>query len=864
MSRRRLIAAPRYLLQVTRRDLVRILCAVVGGLALSSHSPADEATLERVDFENQIAPILQQHCHECHGAEQREGGLLLTSRAAALLPTDSGKIAIMASQPDQSELMRRVTTDDADLQMPPDDRLNDEQIELLRRWIAEGVVWPASQQEIHWAYRPPQRWPMPTVDNESWPRNAIDYFILARIEADGLTPSPEATRDRLLRRVYLDLTGLPPTPDEVDAFLADTSPGAYERIVDQLLSSPAYGEKWARHWLDLARYSDSNGYQADQLREMWAYRDWVIRAMNDDLPFDQFTIEQIAGDLLPDASVSQRIATGFHRATTCNVEAGVDPEANRTDQIIDRVNTTSTVWLGTTMECAQCHNHKYDPFSQQDYYQLFAFFNNTPMEVRQANNPNGVQFDFWGPKMELPQTEAGLTQHQQAQEKLKQARDNLRRAQKTALNRLAEWESTLDASAVAKLDKKLRDILAKSHEDRSKAERNQLQKHYLSQMDELSQLRKVLDQRQARLDALAPKTTLVMVEMEEKRPANIFVRGQYLAKGPTVLAGTPSALHQFNDSTPRDRLGLARWLVSSDNPLVGRVTVNRWWQELFGQGLVSTPEDFGTQGDSPTHPRLLDWLAKHFVTHQWSMKQMHRLMVTSATYRQSSRYRTDLAAKDPLNRRYARASRVRLPAEMIRDNALAVSGLLSRRGGGPPVYPPQPDGLWRQTGRNEPIFATDQSERRYRRGIYVVWRRAAPYPSFVNFDAPDRMSCVVARSQTNTPLQALTLLNDEAYVEMAKALALRSVKDRTELQERITYAFRSCLARPPNDDELAALVELYQAEFIRFQDDPQTVASLGTGVVGFDGLEQKDRQAWAAMFCVANTILNLDETITKG
>ncbi len=863
MSRRRLATVFGSLYRITGRDLTWLLCAALTAAHGSSGLWADDLPA-KVDYTRQIAPILQSHCLDCHGADQREGGLLLTSRVTALLPTDSGKIAISPSQPDQSELISRVVSDDPDVQMPPDDRLADEQIELLKRWIAEGAVWPESPQETHWAYKPPKRWPLPTIQNSSWPSNAIDYFILARMEADGLSPSPEAERAQLMRRVYLDLTGLPPTPDQVDSFLMDSSPDAYEQVVERLLGSPAYGEKWARHWLDLARYSDSNGYQADQLRQTWAYRDWVIQAMNDDLPFDQFTIEQLAGDLLPGAGLPQRIATGFHRATTCNVEAGVDPEANRTDQIIDRVNTTSTVWLGTTMECAQCHNHKYDPFSQQDYYRLFAFFNNTPMEVRQANNPNGVQFDFWGPKMDLPQSEAEVAKRQQAEEELKRAQEELRLAEEGALTRLPQWEAALTESVIAQLNKKLRDIVSKAPKQRSKAELNQLQKYFLSQVDELSELRKGVDQCQAKRDSLIPKTTLVMVEMDETRPTNIFVRGQYLSKGPAVTPGTPLVLHNLQDDAPRNRLSLARWLVSSDNPLVGRVTVNRWWQELFGQGLVSTPEDFGTQGDQPTHPKLLDWLADQFVAQQWSMKQMHRLIVTSATYRQSSRLTSELAQQDLLNRRYSRASRVRLPAEAIRDNALAISGLLSRAGGGPPVYPPQPKGLWRQAGRNEPVFNVDQHERRYRRGVYVVWRRAAPFPSFVNFDAPDRMSCVVARSRTNTPMQALTLLNDEAFVEMAKSLALRAINHRMNPRDRIVYAFRLCVARRPNARELQALIDLYEAELARFAEQPQAADHLAAGFEGFDSLGQEDRQSWAAMFCIANTLLNLDETITKG
>ena len=651
----------------------------------------------------------------------------------------------------------------------------------------------------HWAYQRPTRPELPRLAKPQQGANPVDHFILDRLAKRGMAPSPLAKPERQARRVFLALVGRPPQPGETGAFLAEPSQREYERMVDRLLANPQYGEKWARRWLDLARYADSNGFQADQLRDSWAYRDWVIDAFNSGMPFDQFAIEQLAGDLLPGATPAQRIATGFHRTPTCNVEAGVHPESNRVNQVIDRVNTTGTVFLGTTLECAQCHDHKHDPFTMNDYYRMFAFFNNTPLEVKQQGK--GVTWNFYGPTMPLR-----LTPGQQA--------------------RRAQLKQRIEACEEEK---------------------------------EVLRLRK-------QLKTIQPDTTLVMKEISQPRDTRVMLRGNYLTPGEAVAAGTPGVLHPFDAKLPSDRLGLAKWVVDPANPLTSRVTVNRWWAAFMGRSIVSTQEDFGTQGEAPTHRRLLDWLAVEFIESGWSMKQIHKLIVTSRTYRQSSRVTGEHLEKDPANRYFARAPRVRMSAEMIRDSALAASGLLSHRMHGPPVYPPQPDGIWRHVGRNAPKFVAATGENRFRRGVYVVWRRGAPYASFVNFDAPDRGACVVERPRTNTPLQALTLLNDEAYVEMALAFAARILVEPglANDEERIGFAFRVALSRLAKPAEVEFLKQLLAKREAAIAAGPKAAQQLVSGVKGWKmpaGVEAGDLAKW---FTVTNVLLNLDEAITRG
>ncbi|MEZ6053634.1 MAG: DUF1553 domain-containing protein [Planctomycetaceae bacterium] len=841
-----------------------ICCGITLIAVAASAAAGDDGDRGRGDEQARLASdvqrLLTQHCRECHGDKEPESGLRLTGRANLTQLNDSGLPAVVLNDGDQSELLRRVTIE-GDERMPPEgEPLTSDEIDLLRRWIDAGVPWrDESDQKIHWSYVKPVRPVPPVLKQQDWGHNEIDTFVLAKLEGIDPAVSPARTAEpaTLLRRVYLDLIGIPPSVEEVDAFLDDPSSEHYEQIVEALLDSPHYGEKWARSWLDLARYADSNGYQADQFREIWAYRDWVVSALNHDMSFDQFTIEQLAGDLLPDATLEQKIATGFHRCTTCNVEAGVDPEENRVNQIIDRVNTTGMVWLGTTLECAQCHNHKYDPFTQQDYYQLFAFFNNTPLEVKQPNG-EGVAFDTAGPEMELPWTEEQLRQ----KSKLEQ---DIERAQSLVDERLRELDDSFEKwqpSADAEFPDEIRQLVNKPVDERTEEDHEQLLKHYRESDAELTKRKKELTDLKARLKATGPSTTLVMVEQEEPRMTAIFKRGNFLAPGAAVGPTTPAALHPIEgQDESSNRLAFARWLVSADNPLVARVTVNRWWAEIFGRGIVETVEDFGVQGSPPTHPELLDWLAVEFVEHGWSMKHLHRLIVMSATYQQDSRVSPEQLEFDPDNKWLARGPRYRLPAEAIRDNALAVSGLLSRRIGGPPVYPPQPSGIWRHTGRNPPQYETDTGEDRFRRGLYVVWRRSAPYPSFVNFDAPDRAASCVKRSRTNTPLQALTLLNDPAYFEMAASLAERMELDLPDAsdRERIEYGFRRTVARQPTSDEVSILHNLFKSELTQVQENSNpTVDAVGTQ----DGTHNVTPRE-SAWISVANALLNLDEAITK-
>ncbi len=716
---------------------------------------------------------------------------------------------------------------------------------MVMVWAAVAAINAAPTAQ-HWAYQKPQRPALPHIDS-NWPRNAIDQFVLAKLRAKKLQPSPEARPGQLLRRVHLDLIGLPPSPAVLEAFLKNPSAKAYEKIVDRLLKNPQYGERWARPWLDLARYADSNGYQADQLRDSWAYRDWVIDAFNKGMPFNQFVIEQIAGDLLPKATAAQRIATGFHRTPTCNVEAGVHPEENRFNQVVDRVNTTGTVFLGTTLECAQCHDHKYDPIAMKEYYSLFAFFNNTPLEVKQLGK--GVTWDFYGPTMELPIDAARAAKLK----KLSAQKDAAQTKVKALRKDLAEEPNP---------PKNIAAILRKSNW--SKKEKATLEKHFKIKYPILKKEELKVLALAKQINTLKPPTTLVMMEREKPRKTHVMRRGSYLSPGNAVASETPTALHPFKKNWPRNRLGLANWLVDADNPLVARVTVNRWWAEIMGRGLVATQEDFGKQSKPPTHPKLLDWLAVEFMERGWSMKHIHKLIVMSATYRQSSRVTPALLAADAANKFYARAARLRMSAEMVRDNALAISGLLSTKMHGPPIYPPQPGNIWRHVGRNGPKFNVATDENRFRRGVYVVWRRGAPYASFVNFDAPDRGTCVVQRPRTNTPLQALTLMNDEAYVEMALAFAGRVLAEtKAGPEAKIEFAFKAALSRSPRPAELKFVKSLLLKRHAYFEKNTKAATEIIGNVKGWKAPKGLDTGELAAWFFIANILLNLDETITK-
>lgn len=846
--------------------------ALAGALACaaSSGEPSLPPPLDRpVDFSREVWPLLTSRCGHCHGEDAQEGRLRLDAKVLFFRGGLSGPVVVPGDS-GRSLLIRRVAGLDGRKRMPLDEpSLSSEQIALLRAWTDQGARWPdgigspATALRTHWAYESPRPAVPPQVRQADWLENAIDSFVLARLEAEGIAPSSPLDRPRLLRRLSLDLTGLPPTPQEVAAFVADRAPDAYERAVDRLLASPRYGERWATPWLDLARYADSNGFQRDGFRTSWPYRDWVIDALNADLPFDQFTIEQLAGDLLPDATLAQRIATGFHRCTTVNVEAGTDEEENRVQQVIDRVNVTATVWLGTTLECCQCHHHKYDPFTQRDYYQLFAFFNNTPKETYQRA-AGSAALDFGGPEMPLPMSPPLAERRQQlvAQRQKLQSQLAALVSQpadmpdfETALARLARQTDP-------PLPTNIQRILAVEPSRRTPAQVAALRKYVARQQPAAQDLQQQIARLDQELAGLEPPKALVMQELDTPRRTTIFLRGDFLSPGEEVHPDTPACLPPMDPSWPRNRLGLAKWLVATANPLTARVQANRAWAQFFGRGLVPTLEDFGSQADPPTHASLLDWLAVELRDRGWSMKRLHRRIVESATYRQSSARRPELASSDPENRLLARGPRYRLPAETIRDQALAVSGQLSSKMHGPPVYPPQPEGLWRITGLVDNTYRTSQGEDRYRRAVYTIWRRSAPYPSLVVFDAPDRAACTVRRPQSNTPLQALTLLNDPVFVELAAALADRVLQEApADDHSRCVWAVQLVLSRLPKAGELAELTRLLTQARARYAaDEPAAAALVACHSWTTAHLPAAERAAW---FEVAHVLLNLDETITR-
>lgn len=796
---------------VARHIILAVLCV------FAIRPPAVADGDQRVDFRRDVQPLLRRHCQRCHGSKNQEGGLQLNARQSAWGVADSGEPVIVRGDASGSLLVKRLAESDAGPAMPLDGSpLAAAEIDVLRRWIDQGASWPDElATDRHWAYEPILRPPLPPRPTLATPDHPIDRFIAQGWNRVGLAGSPLATPARRLRRAFLALTGVPPTPAEVRAFESDPTADAYRGVVDQLLHSPRYGERWAAPWLDAARYADSNGFQADQLRDNWAYRDWVIRAFNNDMPFDQFVVEQLAGDLLPDATIDQQIATGFHRMTTCNVEAGVDPEANRVNQVVDRVNTTATVFLGTTFECAQCHDHKYDPFTQRDYYRLFAYFNNTPLEVK---NTSGVTWDFYGPTMELPRDPGDDQELERAQQQV----------------------------------------------DEMQARRAQTLLTWIEAPGALPQLDAAIEELSSHVARLQPQTTLVMQESDQPRETFLLIRGDYEQPGERVEPGTPAALEANAARPGGTRLDLARWLTGPENPLLARVTVNRWWAQMFGTGLVSTLEDFGTQAEPPTHPELLDWLAAELIDSGWSMKHLHRLIATSHAFGQQATIAADLLEKDPHNRFLARGPRFRLPAELVRDNSLAVAGLLSDQMFGPPIMPYQPPNLWRSVGRNQPTWKSANDSHRFRRGVYVVWKRAAPYPSFVNFDAPNRSACTVARPRSNTPLQALTLLNDPAYFEAALGFADRVLTEAPSTSDvsRMAWAFRAAVARSASSGELNVLMRLLREERDLLSARPELIEQRTAAASEIMAIRSADEGELAAWLAVTNALLNLDETIS--
>jgi hypothetical protein len=744
-------------------------------LALAWSALADA----KISFNREIRPILSEQCFSCHGfdAKHRKADLRLDTREGALADND-GVRAIIPGDPAKSELWQRLLSTDPEEVMPPPEahkpKLTAKQKETLRRWIEEGAPY-----EPHWAFTAPQR---PAL-KEKGPA-AIDALIDSGLKEAGLKASAEASPDKLLRRLSLDLTGLPPTPAELDAFLkarAKDPQAAYAAAVDRLLASPAYGERWGRWWLDQARYADSNGYSIDAPRSIWKYRDWVVNSLNADLPFDRFTIEQLAGDLLPDAGEAQRIATGFHRNTPLNQEGGIDVEQFRIDSVIDRVGTTGTVWLGLTVGCAQCHDHKFDPITQKEFYRMFAFFNNQEEPTMKVSDPARDEAKLAAAIREADQALATfLDQRAPA---------------------LQQWESGLTKATTAKLSGPAKAALRKPAAKRSVTERALLFAAGPGATDKTFKAlqKKAKDAADLRDDA---PTTLVLKELAKPRKTHLLTAGDFTRPAEEVSPGVLATLHAFKpDQGPVDRLDLARWIVAKDNPLTARVIANRVWQAYFGRGLVETENDFGSQGTSPSHPELLDWLAVEFVERGWSLKALHRTIVLTQTYRRDSANRADLIEKDPDNRLLARQTRLRLDAELVRDSALVASGLLTHKVGGPPVYPPIPDGVM-SLGQVKRVWNTSQGPDRTRRGLYTFTYRVTPPPAFAVFDAPDGLSTCTRRNRSNTPLQALTLLNDPAYFEAAQALA------KVIEKEGLATAFRRCTSRAPEAAELAVLSPL--------------------------------------------------------
>lgn len=811
---------------------------------------AQGSKAKKVSFARDIQPILSANCLLCHGPDLQKAGLRLDSAAAATAKLKRGGHAIVPGKAEESELVARIFSEAPSERMPPPKagkELKPHEKALLRRWIEEGAEF-----QMHWAFQAPKRPAVPSVKNKAWVRSPIDAFILSRLENEGLTTSPEADRYTLARRAALDLTGLPPTLEMVERFVKDTRPDAYELYVDEVLKTPAYGERWAHVWLDLARYADSNGYAEDQPRTIWKYRDWVIDAINKNLPFDQFTIDQIAGDLLPKPTDEQLVATAFHRNTLTNTEGGTNDEEFRNIAIVDRVNTTFSVWMGITINCAQCHNHKYDPISQEEYFKVFSIFNQSEDSDKGDNSPNHMWIDSADAKRKAD---------------LEALVDKMTKEMNNKVPDLAERQAKWEKEGNrGKLPKNIQAVLAVEPAKRNPNQKIELSLHFRSTLPEIKDLNAEIIKNKTAADAIKPVPTPVMKELpkDKRRVTKIHVRGDWLNLGKEVGPGVPSLFHGLPKETPADRLALAKWLVDPANPLTSRVAVNRYWEQIFGVGLVMTPEDFGLRSELPVHPELLDWLAVEFQDSlKWDVKKLLKIIVTSAAYRQSSQVTKAALERDPDNRLFARGPRFRASAETIRDQALFVSGLMSKKMHGPSVRPPQPKfGLSAAFGPGTD-WTNDTGENKYRRGLYTYWRRTTPYPSMVTFDAPARTVCTVTRPRTNTPLQALVTLNDPCFVETAQALGRRMMKEGgATVEERAAYGFRLCVSRPPQARELSILKQVYEKARDDFEKNPKEAVKLATDPLGPlpEGIAAPEAAAWTV---VGNVLMNLDEFLAK-
>ncbi len=831
--------------------------------ALSLLSPSSGAAAP--DFVRDVEPLLKR-CTGCHGSAVQSSGLRLDNAADALRGGYSGA----AIRPGDAAGSRMIQLVEAGKMPPAGAKLTRAEIDVLKSWIADGAKFPNRapseakiQKSNHWAFQPVVKPKDPLVKQTAWARNSIDRFILARLEKEGITPSPEADKATLLRRVSLDLTGLPPTPAELDDFLADTDPGAYERVVDRLLQSPHYGEKWARHWLDLARYADSDGYEKDSPRPWaWRYRHYVIDAFNKDMSFDRFTIEQLAGDLLPNPTADQRAAVGFYRNSLTNREGGVDTEEFRIAQVKDRTNTVGTTWLGLSVGCAECHDHKYDPISQREYYSLFAFFN--PLLDHDVESPLPGELGPWlAARPGYEASRKAMFESYGGPELMRQWRAKLLAAADQPGNNdplQFAWKY------VGNLTNGLQPVLRLEESQRPREQQEQLVDYFIQRAGDVFskeelELRnwKSLQKEWAALLNSMPKITMAQSVRESFAPrkSHILMRGDFRSPGVEVQRGTLAVLPPLQGEP--DRLNLARWLVSRDNPLTARVTVNRVWQEYFGRGLSLTSEDFGTRGETPSHPELLDWLAADFMENGWRFKRLHREIVTSSVYRQSSKARHDLKEKDPDNRLLARQTRLRLPAELIRDSALSAAGLLTPTVGGPGIRPPQPKGVTELSYANSVKWPESKGPEKYRRGLYIFFQRTVPYPQLMTFDSPDAVLACSRRQRSTTPLQALNLLNDPVFLEAAQSLGVRLLREgEANFEGRMKLAFRLCLGRDPKPKEVSALRNYFdkQAALLRGNDEeaaylhPQTVANATAAEGG----------AWTVM---ARVLLNLDEFLHR-
>ena len=764
--------------------LLLILCAgsILCTLYACNHpSNIDEQMPDVVSYNFNIRPILSDKCYKCHGPDtsKRQAGLRLDMPESAFkaLKDDPNAHVLVPGSPAMSELFRRVSTNDTTEVMPPANsnlkRLTPHEVDLVKKWIKQGAKF-----EKHWAFVPPKAAPVPEVKDKTWPKNPIDNFILQKQEQYGLSPNPEADKERLLKRVSFDLTGLPPSLDMMDRFLADKSPNAYEKAVDELMKSPAYGEKMTLHWLDVARYADSHGYQDDNYRTQWPWRDWVIHAFNENLPYDKFVTWQLAGDLIPNATKEQLLATGFNRNHKITEEGGVINEEYRVAYVTDRTNTFGKALLGVTIECAHCHDHKYDPFSQKEYYQLFAFFN-------QVKEP-GIQSTVGGPE--------------------------------TYAKRPMMQVTNDDVKGILKFVNK---------QDTGKL------------------------------------IVSVMGDSEFYRKTYVLKRGNYDTHGDEVQPGTPKAILPFDNSLPKNRLGLAEWLFSRKNPLTARAFVNQTWQEFFGRGIVKTSEDFGMQGNLPSNPELLDWLSVDFMGHGWDIKRLVKQLVMSATYRQSAVLSPEKLKIDPDNIYLTRGPRSRLPAEFVRDMVLASSGLLTKTIGGPSVNPYQPPGLWENATSGRGILANYKQvhgPNLYRRGMYTLIKRTVPPVEMAIFDASNRDQCEVRRLRTNTPLQALLMENDPTVLEAARVLATKLLQDKSSANEKVYKAFRLIICRKPNEKEQAILDSYYNEE-LKAMDRPTAEKVLNVGEYPLP--ENVNKVNLAAMMKVVDAIYNLEEAITK-